>query len=417
MNDPKWNLGPDLAIRSIEWGDFNHDNTLDLVVIESGAEVISDSLYSRAAALKVDPATGFGLIRPVPGDPQKWFGSQVGDLNLDGQDDVLLLPEEGLPLLYLSDGPFGGGYGFSNDRGFGLGLKATTGDPAPVTIGGVLADFNGDRDFDLYLGRPGDQSVFFRNVRPAHIASDDSVSGDIKPNDGPNSDNQRWAHIILESSGATNTSLIGTRVRVTGGGHSQTKFVDGGSGRGGQNANQLIFGLGDYQDPTVNVDVVWAFADTLDNQSRAIRVTHGSANVGDTTIFYDHGGAGKSVPAISIPNSSLQFSYQAFPGGADWVFEWDSSIMTDITQDAVQITLYGSCSGALPGVYAAGDPDVEISGYPTATGFHHVLILRNQICGGKVCSLSFKAYSGLDATDNVWSSESKTWGFKVCMQP
>ncbi|MGD9546534.1 MAG: hypothetical protein AB7V45_16180 [Candidatus Krumholzibacteriia bacterium] len=47
----------------------------------------------------------------------------------------------------------------------------------------------------------------------------------------------------------------------------------------------------------------------------------------------------------------------------------------------------------------------------------HVLILRNQICGGSGCSVTFQAYSGLDAQHEVWSVWSGAYRFKVCMQP
>lgn len=150
-----------------------------------------------------------------------------------------------------------------------------------------------------------------------------------------------------------------------------------------------------------------------------IRQTTWTVPVDSTSIIYEHGGLTKTLSAPTILTGSPTFSYQLFPGGADWVFEWDTDVKTDLTLDNIQWYFTGSpptsCQGFDPGYYQAGDPGVELSAYPNATGWHHKLILRGAICSPVACPMEFIAYSGFEGY--VTASTPKSFGrFKVCLQ-
>jgi len=72
------------------------------------------------------------------------------------------------------------------------------------------------------------------------------------------------------------------------------------------------------------------------------------------------------------------------------------------------------CYGALPGIYHAGALGVEVRGYPTASGFHHVLMIRDMFCAGTGCPLAFVATSGFEGS--LTASVPKDFGkFKICV--
>jgi len=316
-------------------------------------------------------------------DSGSYSGSLVADLDLNGQEDVTLLPfDEALPKVFVGE-MTGQTYA---ERGFPLGFSPG------ATSGGVAADFNGDKDVDFFLGRDTSDKFFFKNTRPD--GSD------------PVSSSQNWIRFNLETLGNCNESLIGTTVIVSSGVDQWMQTVDGGSGRGGQRANELHFGLGSVTGP-VDVDIIWPVSAPYSQTGLSLNTIH--------TIVDD------AIPEIS--GTSVRFAHDPFPGGADWVFTWTTPERGSEELDEVELD-FGSY---VPGDYcwfmanttlSWGDPDVEISIFPLVTGgWGHKVIWRDKPCFARqVCDFQFKVRSSVGIEQAQESNWFDFGEFDVCIK-
>ncbi|MGD9547813.1 MAG: CRTAC1 family protein [Candidatus Krumholzibacteriia bacterium] len=411
--------GFDGKIRSLRWIDANHDAYMDLLAVETDSDFPfgGASPYSRAAILKnmgggvEESWLGFSVDQLVPGDPTLWYESLVGDLNLDGQEDRILLPHDGLPSVELSDYVLGDQEPIPYYQlSLPLGMKPAMGASPPITAGGVCADFNGDHDLDLYLGRGNyghseAQPFFFKNVKPNYDKRIPDANEQIGGTGGPH-----WVQINLISNGNSNRSGVGSRVVLTADGTTQTRIVDGGSGRGSQNPGQLIFGLGGF-DGSFNVKVTWPDGNLQE-------IAYGQEYI-DSEIDIAEAAINSSTSVVySVIPGSEKFSYQLIPGGADWVFSWDTSQKGDLAKDSIEWHFTGTpgptCDSANPGTFGFGHPNVEVTGYANANGWHHILTLKNQICSPFPCPMAFVPHGGNDST-NISGQETTFGRFKACL--
>lgn len=378
-----------LSINSMDWIDYNHDEYPDLVVTvfppQTGAyilENVADPNGGRKFVVDHDLTT-IG----------RWEGASVGDLDQNGEEDVVLLPHSGIPAVFLAD-PNSPSMPFK-ERAFTLGLKPTSGSSPAFTSGAMVADFNNDHDLDLYLGRPRNDQFLYRNMRQDGIGDDPALL------------NQNWIDIDLATWGNSNSSLIGSKVTVeeSATGTTWIRMVDGGSGRGGQNPNQLHFGLGDIAGP-VDVYVEWP--------------SGGSSSETGLVVNDVHLITEESVPTIY--SSSLIFSHEPFPNGADWVFEWNTIHKGDIRLDQVKFQYEpgysgtSACSIDVNRVLAWGDSDVEMSVSPIPAGWRHRVVWKGRFCSAnETCHFQFKTTSGVTGHLNS-SSTWKNFGyFDTCI--
>jgi len=88
--------------------------------------------------------------------------------------------------------------------------------------GVAVADFDNDGRLDLFVSNANNLPFLYRNVAP---------------NPG------HWAGFLLEGK-RSNRQAIGARLRLTAGGRTQLRFVDGGNGFAAQSSRRVFFGLG-----------------------------------------------------------------------------------------------------------------------------------------------------------------------------
>lgn len=339
-----------LGASSITVIDYDHDAYPDLLVTESGnlhqARILRNNFENNQSRTFTSIPFAIGTA---------WSGAIVADLNLDGQDDFVLLPKEVdvSPALFVSNGytvtpsfedvdPMvqyansgSNGPAYRN-LGYTLGLRDG------ATGGGFAIDLDNDHALDLFLGRSSASQFLYRNV-------------------GTTTATGNWLQVDLRTSGDSNGSLIGTKVTVIAGIKRWTKTVDGGSGRGGQSPNTLVFGLGDVTAvSSIEVRFPSGEIDTVSSVSANQIVTVTEDAIG------------------AIVAGSASFSYELQPGLADWIFKWKTtSIKGDLRQDHVSIWPYDNASNACrtspPFTLAWDTPGVSVLTYKVGTNWQHEL--------------------------------------------
>jgi hypothetical protein len=137
-----------------------------------------------------------------------------GDYDGDGDPD-LYLTNDGVNRLYRNDG----------SRFTDVTVAAGVGDDR-FGVGTAFADLDGDGDLDLYVVNfQRGTDVLYRNDTPRE---------------------NHWLGVRLVGA-APNTTAIGARVEVRAPVRVTVQEVSGGAGRGSQNDQALIFGLGDSE--------------------------------------------------------------------------------------------------------------------------------------------------------------------------
>jgi enediyne biosynthesis protein E4 len=85
-----------------------------------------------------------------------------------------------------------------------------------------VADFDNDGRLDLFVANANNEPYLYHNVGPT---------------------DRHWAQLDLTGT-KSNRLATGAQVRLTAGGHTYLRFVDGGNGFAGQSMHRLHFGLG-----------------------------------------------------------------------------------------------------------------------------------------------------------------------------
>jgi hypothetical protein len=195
------------------------------------------------------------------------WGPTVADLNADGFDDVFITASMNYPFRYATNSVKlnDGGRRFINAE-FLLGVEPRSGG---LTTPWFELDASGrDRNHSDAAGRTGRVTIVAaRGSRSAVIFDiDDDGDLDIVTNEfgtGPMvlvsdlSTRTQVRHLTVKLTGTTsNRSGLGALVKVTAGGRTQTKVMDGVSGYLSHSVAPLYFGLGTAQ-RIDRVEVVW----------------------------------------------------------------------------------------------------------------------------------------------------------------
>ncbi|MDP2324181.1 MAG: ASPIC/UnbV domain-containing protein, partial [Gammaproteobacteria bacterium] len=295
---------------------------------------------------------------------RRWNGASVADFDGNGIDDILLLPRLGEPALFMASA--GATTPVYRDLAYTLGLRGG------ATSGAVAYDFGGSSLADLYMGRLGTGQFLYKNVGTS---------------------TQNWLDVDLSTVGNSCSSLFGTEVVVSSGGRQWRKWVDGGSGRGGQEPGKLRFYLGDATEP-VSVTVNYPSGDS--DAASGVPLGGSFISVEDTPVTLKVGTKASPDP---------RFTCELRPGTMDWVFRWRTvGIKGDGRQDAVTIENYlgyengSSCymgfDQGTPLVLRPGDAGVTTEIYWDGTDWQHELRWSGLPCMPD-CQYRFKVTSGI----------------------
>jgi hypothetical protein len=353
--------------------DYDHDLYPDLLITEA-TELPNVSF--RVRILRNNCGSGTRSFTPIEiTSGALWNGSVVADFNLDGQDDFMLLPaDDGVePAVFMANG-----YSTSpsyRDLGYTLGIRGG------ATGGGFAADFDGDRDYDLLLGRiTGDQFLYM--------------------NEGQSAAGVNSLVVNLSTLGESNSTLIGTTVSVELAGHQWTKTVDGGSGRGGQRTSTLLFGLGNA------TGTVTGTVHFPSGQVVPISVEASSSAVANAV----EDGVGAIVSNSTVCQNEFQ------PGLVDWVFRWKTDVIRgDPGQDQVtyklsvndpESTLMSTTPGVIHLIYKDG------------TAWQHELRWPNLVCeSGLSCRFKVTSRAGPGGSSVTSPSWLKSPSVTYCLPP
>jgi hypothetical protein len=359
-----------------QWADINNDGFLDLAV----------SCAQAGSAIYFNDGLGH-----FPAEDRVWFddsgngynGVQVFDHDLDGWNDVLWISRSASePSQFFSGVPTATGIGFVNNTA-NVGLSGSS-----KAMGAVAADYTRDGDLDLFVGRPSSSGQYFYKT--------DSRSG-------ANALGRNYVKVRLDSPlKANNRQGIGATVTVTAGDIVQTRVVDGGSGRGGQQDRDLIFGLGDYSG-IVTATVKWPRGHV---QSGVPLFVSGPATADSINTVVDETMVISNLNAASliVPGTTL----------FDWVFSWDTNVACDSSLDVLTFDQVGIQNPCWPGwtVLTPSTPGVVYTYEPKpGGGYLHTFTIYGQECNLN-CSFRYSAFSAMGA--NQATSATKTKRVTFC---
>jgi hypothetical protein len=155
-----------------------------------------------------------------------------------------------------------------------------------ATYQAAWADFDNDGDLDLV------------------------TDGKLFVNSESNTGSNHWLKLRLQGDGTNvNSAAIGTSARITIGGQTMTRQVEGGTGEGNQNDLTLHFGLGSHSGP-VDVDITWADGSSQTLKGLAVDNTYTPPPPPVVTFTLDdHEDGTFDIYASTQPGSSAGISY------------------------------------------------------------------------------------------------------------
>jgi len=242
MDDQPWRLGGNSS--NTVCGDVDNDGDMDLLAVELAHWHIGGS--SDKTELLINdgfPANPFvrpgnettGLTRThVMSWNEGDLGGALADFDNDGRIDVLVASSDypgtwSLLWQQQADGTF-------------VGVEDEAGAKVHRAHGIGLIDYDRDGDYDLVLGT----SLMRWAASDSPPAPDDAYAYLLR-NDGGQDANKMILHVRGSgAAGGANRDAVGARVRVTAGGATYTREIQGGYGLNrGQQDQLLIIGIGE----------------------------------------------------------------------------------------------------------------------------------------------------------------------------
>jgi hypothetical protein len=218
------------------WGakffDYDNDGWLDLYVVNGWVSAGPQSYVPDVYAMIRKPGVDLTDARSWP---------PMGDKSLSGYEKKKLFHNQG-------DGTF-------REEAARHGMDSTR-----DGRGIALADFDNDGRMDVLVTNANAAPLLYRNV---------------------NANGAHWLELVLEGR-ASNRDAVGATARLSVGGRTLLRFVDGGNGFAGQSTRRLHFGLG-AATTADRVEVRWPSGkrQTFEHVAadRILRLVEGEANL------------------------------------------------------------------------------------------------------------------------------------------
>jgi hypothetical protein len=232
------------------WGgkffDYDNDGWLDLYVMNGWVSSGPDSYVPDIFEMIIKP--GIDLA-----DARNW--PPMGKKSLSGYEKKRL---------------------FHNERGQTFTEQAARHglDSTRDGRGVAVADFDNDGRLDLFVANANGAPYLYHNVMPPTAAGQASPTGSGRGSgSGPH-----WVELALQGT-KSNRGAVGAQVRVTAGGTTLLRFVDGGNSFGGQSTARVHVGLGSAA-TLDRVEIRWpsGLKQTFDNipADRITKIVEGS---------------------------------------------------------------------------------------------------------------------------------------------
>ncbi|MFZ1806321.1 MAG: FG-GAP-like repeat-containing protein [Cyclobacteriaceae bacterium] len=207
------------------WGDYDNDGDMDLfLAVQEGAANLLYRNNGAGGSYNFTKVTGSPVTSPIT---TPFFGSAWGDIDNDGDLDLLLSGVLGENIIYKGDGA--GNFGAITNEKFN--------DSRLANFGVSLGDYDNDGFLDLAAGTLDPQ--IFGNEE----FSGPGVNSLLFKNNQTSSASKNWLKVKLVGT-TSNKSAIGARLTLTAGGKTQIREITTSSGFGGQNSLIAHFGLG-----------------------------------------------------------------------------------------------------------------------------------------------------------------------------
>jgi enediyne biosynthesis protein E4 len=203
-------VAAETGVRSAGWAwagkmvDVDNDGWLDLYVVNGWVSAGPESYVPDIFAMIVRPDVDLADARSWP---------PMGNKSLSGYEKNKLFHNLGGSIF--------------RDEAARNGVDSTR-DGRGIAV----ADFDDDGRLDLFVTNANAEPYLYRNVR------DDRNERNART---PRTDH--WAGFVLEGR-ASNREAIGAQLRLTAGGRTLLRFVDGGNGFASQSTRRVYFGLG-----------------------------------------------------------------------------------------------------------------------------------------------------------------------------
>jgi len=282
-NDAVVTGGRPRPARGVHPFDYDEDGDLDIYV--SNYRLEPNALWQNDGNGNI---VDVGSARGATGGFGHSIGSAVGDLDNDGHLDIFAANfshswavQPGAQFLR-NTGPEGN-YGFQNMLEWDY-HGSNVAQWQESYASSSLADYDNDGNLDLYYTTvyPADNARLYKNNGGvwnfSNVTSGEGLAGQPATyqaawgdydNDGDldlvtsgtlyrnDSTRNNWLEVTLRGDGANvSTTSIGAVVRAEVDGKTITRIVEGGSGQGNQNDQNLHFGLGSYSQ-SVPLEITW----------------------------------------------------------------------------------------------------------------------------------------------------------------
>ncbi len=376
LNDDTNNVFPGGApeyVSGLVLADLDGDGDQDLVVARNGGGLGAKALVFRNVGGQfVDVTAGAGVAVV-----DSLASALVADMDPGGKPDIITVPAVAgaTPRLFL------------NESTSGLAFAEETTDLVPgAASGGLAYDWLGGKP-NLYLAKSpigGQVQNFFYG----YIPPDGVLLGKV-------------VRVRVGDTDVMNTSGIGTRVEVEWDGKHAYQWFDGGSGRGGQQARELVFDLGRVAGPVVVVRAAWP-----DGVVSNFPMFHGGEDLLNVAI--------ERGAQPTIDESSVTASFYINTDNDNWyVFEWDADRQSvpEVHFEFDDPRSECSCGIASPTVELAwGLPEVAVQCVQADDNvYHHKLVWRHRCCDVASCNFQYKVRSCVNGV----VAESGTHAFRT----